>query len=106
MVKVIYHRNLNRVSVSGHALSGEKGHDLVCASVTALAYTLAAFVTNMGEARQVYNPKVEMKDGDALIVCDAPGKYKNGITLVFDAICGGFDLLAKQCPDNVSYEMR
>lgn len=106
MVKVIYHRQLNRVSVTGHALSGEKGHDLVCASATMLTYTLASFVSNMKEAGQVYNPKVELKEGDALICCDVPGKYKSSVMLVFDSICGGFDLLAKQCPDNVNFEIR
>lgn len=106
MVKVVYHRDLSRVSVQGHALSGEQGQDLVCASATTLVYTLASFVANMGEARQVYNPKVEMKEGDALICCDAPGRYKNSVTLVFDSICGGFDLLAKQYPENVNFEIR
>ena len=106
MVKVIYHRQLNRVSVTGHALSGEAGHDLVCASATALTYTLASFVANMKEAGQVYNPKTELKGGDALICCDVPGKYKSSVTLVFDAICGGFELLAKQYPDNIGYEVR
>ena len=67
MITVVYHRDLNRVSIEGHAQSGEVGHDLVCASVSTLAYTLAAFVLNMKDAKQVYNPKVELNDGDALI---------------------------------------
>ncbi len=105
MVKVIYHRDRNRVSVTGHAQSGEVGHDLVCASVTILVYTLASFVQNMKNAKQVYNPTAELKEGDALISCDPPTKYKNSVTLVFDSICGGFDILAKNYPDNVSFEM-
>lgn len=105
MVKVIYHRDRNRVSVTGHAQSGEVGHDLVCASVTTLVYTLASFVQNMKDAKQVYNPTAELKEGDALISCDPPTKYKNSVTLVFDSICGGFDILAKNYPDNVSFEI-
>ena len=105
MVKVIYHRDRNRVSVTGHAQSGEVGHDLVCASVSILVYTLASFVQNMKNAKQVYNPTAELKEGDALISCDPPTKYKNSVTLVFDSICGGFDILAKNCPDNISFEM-
>ena len=106
MVKVVYHRDLNRVTVEGHAMSAEKGQDLVCASASILLYTLASFVENMKEARQTYNPKVDLKEGDALICCDAPGRYKNSITLVFDAVCGGFELLARDYPDNISYEIR
>lgn len=105
MIKVIYHRDLNRVSVTGHAKSGEAGHDLVCASASILVYTLAAFVNNMRLAKQVYNPKAELKEGDAVISCEPPKKYKNSITLVFDSICGGFDILAKNYPDNISFEM-
>jgi uncharacterized protein YsxB (DUF464 family) len=106
MIKVVYHRDLNRVTVEGHAQSGEEGHDLVCASASILIYTLASFVENMKEARQVYNPKMELKEGDALISCDAPNKYKGSITLVFDTICGGFEILARDYPDNVTYEIR
>lgn len=105
MINVTYHRDLNRVTVEGHAKSGEVGHDLVCASASILVYTLASFVNNMRIAKQVYNPTAELKEGDALIYCDAPKKYKNSITLVFDSICGGFDILAKNYPDNISFEM-
>lgn len=104
MIKVIYDRDKTRVTIEGHAGSGEKGHDLVCASVSILAYTLASFVQNMKEAKQVYNPKTDLREGDALICCEPPSKYKNSVTLVFDSICGGFELLARNYPDNVSYE--
>jgi uncharacterized protein YsxB (DUF464 family) len=106
MIKIIYHRDKNRVSIEGHAESGEKGHDLVCASVSILAYTLASFVQNMKEAKQVYNPKTDLREGDALICCEPPSKYKNSVTLVFDSICGGFELLARNYPEYVSFEIR
>lgn len=106
MIKVIYHRHLNRVSVTGHANSGEKGHDLVCASASILAYTLAAFVNNMKNAEQVRNVKVQLNEGDALICCETPRKYKASVTLVFDSVCGGFDLLAKHYPEYISFEIR
>lgn len=105
MIRVIYHRDRNRVSVTGHAESGEAGHDLVCASASILCYTLASFVNNMKIAKQVYNPTTELKEGDALISCEPPNKYKNSVTLVFDSICGGFDILAKSNPDYISFEM-
>ena len=106
MIKVVYHRDLNRVEVQGHAMSGEVGHDLVCASASILVYTLASFVENMKNARQAYNPKTEVKEGHALIYCSPPNRYKGAVTLVFDSICGGFELLARDYPDNISYEIR
>lgn len=106
MIKVTYHRDLNRVSVVGHAQSGEVGHDLVCASASILVYTLASFVLNMKKAEKEYNPKVELKVGDALISCEPPNEYKDAVTLAYDTICVGFELLANSHPDNVSYEIR
>ena len=106
MVKVVYHRDLNRVTVEGHAKSGEAGHDLVCASASILAYTLASFVENMKDAGQVYNPTAELKEGDAVIYCSPPNKYRASVTLVFDSICAGFEILARDYPENISYEIR
>lgn len=106
MIKVTYHRDLNRVEVSGHANSGEIGHDLVCASASILCYTLASFVENMKEAGQVKYPSIIIKEGDTLISCDPPNKYKGSVTLVFDSICAGFEILARDYPDNISYEIR
>lgn len=105
MITVIYHRDLNRVSVEGHAQSGEAGHDLVCASASILAYTLAAFVDNMKSAGQSKYPTVELKEGYALISCNAPKRYKSSVTLAFDTVCAGFELLAKNYPDNISFEV-
>ena len=73
MISVTYCRNDNEVVVEGHANSGEKGHDLICASVS--------------------------------ILCDPHFTLKSSVTLVFDSICAGFELLAKNYPDNISYEI-
>ena len=67
MINIVYHRDKNRVAVDGHAHSGEVGHDLVCAAVSTLAYTLALFVGNMKSAGQVKYPTVELREGHALI---------------------------------------
>lgn len=106
MIKVVYHRDLNRVSVEGHAQSGEIGHDLVCASASTLTYALAAFVNNMKAAGQTRYPTIELNEGNALIACNTSNKYKNSVMIAFDAICGGFELLAQSYPENISYEIR
>lgn len=106
MITVVYHRDLNRVTVEGHAQSGEIGHDLVCASASILVHSLAAFVENMKAAGQTRYPTIELKEGASLIACNAPNKYKNAVMIAFDAICGGFELLARDYPENISYEIR
>lgn len=94
------------MTVEGHAQSGEVGHDLVCASASVLVWTLASFVANMQDAGQVSNPFLVVEEGNAWIEiqsCDP--KYRAAITLVFDSICAGFELLAQSYPDNISYEI-
>ena len=106
MIKVIYDRKHNSVTVEGHAQSGEVGHDLVCASASILAYTLASFVENMEEAGQVSYPFIVLEEGNVWIEVDPHYNLRPAITLVFDSICGGFELLARNYPDNISYEIR
>ena len=103
MIEVVYYRNYNRVTVNGHAQSGEAGHDLVCASASILAYTLAANVSNMADNGQVRNPVTALFDGTAEVSCTPRHNLKNSITLIFDSICVGFELLAQQYPENISY---
>ena len=105
MIKVTYHRHKNDVVVKGHADSGEIGHDLICASASILVCTLASFVENMKESGQVHEPIIVVEEGDAWISCDPPTHYKGSVTLVFDSICAGFELLARDYPNNISYEI-
>ena len=106
MITVLYHRDRTRVSIKGHAYSGEKGHDLVCASTSILAHTIAALVKNMEKEGHIKYPTIEITSGDALIHCNVPSKYKPTVTFAIDAICAGFELLAQSYPDNISYEIR
>ena len=106
MIQVVYYRKYNRLTMNGHAGAADPGHDLVCASASMLAYTLAINVANMADQGQVRQPITKLHDGDAEISCNPKSNLKNTVTLVFDAICAGFELLAHQYPENISYEIR
>ena len=106
MIQVVYYHDLNRVTVTGHAGSAEKGHDLVCASASMLAYTLAANVASMADAGQVSEPIMDMNEGDTVISCAPKSHLKAAVSLVFDAICVGFELLSGQHPEYISFEIR
>ena len=106
MISVVYHRDRHRVSVDGHAHSGDVGHDLVCASASILAHTLATLVSNMEKAGHTRYPTIEVEEGHALVSCEVAGRYNSTVTFAFDAICAGFDLLAQSYPENISYEIR
>ena len=106
MIEVIYHRTYHRLTIEGHAGSGEIGHDLVCASVSTLAYTLAENISHMEALGHLYSMNVCMDPGEAEIQCSPNTRYKSLVSLIFDSICAGFALLARDYPENISYEIR
>lgn len=106
MIQAVYYRKYNRLTVEGHACSAEPGHDLVCASASVLAYTLAANVASMAEHGQARRPIIENAPGKTEISCNPVSRYKSVVALVFDSVCVGFELLAHDYPENISYEIR
>ena len=106
MIQATYYRKYNRLTVTGHAGSAEPGHDLVCASASMLAYTLAANVANMVDNGQVRQPIIKNNEGDTEISCSPRHNLKASVTLVFDSICVGYELLAHDYPEYISYEIR
>ena len=105
MIHVTYHRKFNRVTIEGHAGSGPEGHDLVCASVSALALTLAGNVSYMEAQEAVWDVIIKLEEGNAEIQCTAYRRYKDSVAQVFRAICVGFELLATKYPENISYQV-
>ena len=104
MVRIVYRRDEHSVRIYGHAGSGEAGHDLVCAAVSILAYTLAAFVANMEKDGTAIGSTARLRSGEAEIAC-TPTKGKSGeVTRGMDALCEGFAILAEEFPANVTYE--
>lgn len=106
MITVVYHRSYNRVTVSGHAHSDEKGRDLVCAAVSALAYTLAANVDSLVSQGNAREPVIELREGWAQIQCNPKHNMKAVATLVFDTVCTGFEVLAMRYPEYVCFQPR
>ena len=106
MIEVIYHREHNRLTVKGHAHSNEYGRDLVCAGVSALALTLAANVGNMATKDYVTACTTRLEPGDAEISCNPRTRYRDSVKQVFMSVCVGFEILADQYPDYISYSVR
>lgn len=105
MIEVTYHREYGRVTIEGHANSGDPGHDLVCAGVSALAYTLAANVGNLEARGMVRRPTVVLEPGKAEIEAKPKPSHKATAALIFQSVCVGFEVLADSYPDYVSYEI-
>jgi len=106
MIEVTYWKDRHRVRITGHAHSGEEGKDLVCAGASTLAVTLGAnvrFLNEKGYARDII---VELEKGDALIQCSPLRKYSQSVGQIFRSVCVGFEMLAAQYPEYISYEVR
>lgn len=106
MIEVIYYREHNRLTVTGHAHSNEYGKDLVCAAASTLALTLAANVGNMANKGYVHNPVTKLEEGNAEISCTPRTKYRDSVKQVFMSVCVGFEILADQYKDYISYCVR
>lgn len=106
MIEVIYWREHNRVTITGHARSDEYGKDLVCAAVSALALTLAANVRYLAAKDHVTACTVRLDPGDAEISCCPRTRYSRSVRQVMMSVCVGFEVLAEQYPGYISYAVR
>ena len=105
MIKAIYYRKYNRLTIEGHAHSGEPGKDLVCAGASTLAYTLAANVANLSDNGHVRDVTMRLEPGDTEIGCMVRNGSKAVVGRIFESICVGFEILAKDYPQYISYEI-
>lgn len=105
MIQVTYDRKHHRVVAKGHAGSGPKGHDLVCAAVSALVMTLGANVADLATDGKVHRHILQLEPGDCFISCIPNGKIKPVVSLIYDAVCTGFQLLETLYPQHIHYNM-
>ena len=92
-----------RLIVEGHAGSDVKGHDLVCASASILAYTVAQMVKTMEHHGDLEGkPCIELNDGDASIIfrCKNDDLYAEA-RHTFLVAETGYSLLAHNFPQYV-----
>ena len=93
--------------VKGHAGQNVVGHDIVCASASILAYTLAQNI-KMAQERNLfkYSPKIKLKEGDSIITCRARDEEAyTEILHTYLVIQTGYQLLAHNYPHYVAVNM-
>lgn len=105
MIEINYHRGYHRITVRGHAGSAEEGKDLVCAAVSTLVLTAAANVRSMEEKGCTYSTAVTVDKGDAEIEVNPKAYFRLSIMQILDAICAGFEVLSREYPEYVRYEV-
>ena len=94
-----------KVIIQGHAMSDDPGRDLVCAGASALAYTIAANVSMAQNAEMVKDVVIRLNPGDAEISCKPRKKHREIMDTVYNTVCVGFALMARDNPNYISYEI-
>lgn len=94
------------LSVKGHAMQALKGNDIICASASILAYTVAQNV-QMAEERGLlkYSPTLKLREGNSIITCRAKDDDSYTELLhTYLVVQSGYQLLAHNYPQNVAVE--
>ena len=93
------------MTLSGHSGAAPKGEDLICASATMMAYTVAQAIQFMYEQdKLVKKPKIHITDGAATIIA-TPKEDAMAETLhTFWVAQAGIHVLAHNYPQNVRLE--
>ena len=100
MIKARMYWSRMRIEISGHAGYEEKGRDIVCAGVSALAYALAAALE---EAKKRGRTAAEMKEseGEIQIWADPEMGSLNEIKAYFRMCVKGIRLMQEEYPKHV-----
>ncbi len=94
------------MTLKGHAGQAEHGKDIVCASASILAYTVAQIVKAMDHHGDLLgSPTILLDEGDAMISCQCRDPEDFGeLVHTFFVASVGYSLLAHNYPEYVSLE--
>lgn len=90
------------LSIEGHAGAAEEGHDIVCSSVSILAYTLAQYVTECFEKGYLkQEPTIILEKGRGSVTSAPKEEYYDDIRQGYAFAKIGLDLLSHNYPQYV-----
>lgn len=86
----------------GHAGSGEPGHDLICAGVSALVLALREELLHLEELGALRLDTLRLEPGDAEIRWDPVPGREEAVETAFDTVIRGLRLLERLFGDYVA----
>lgn len=104
MLKVTFEKDEMELTLKlqGHAGQADLGHDIVCASCSILAYTVAQFIKNAEAVGDLQEPPViRLESGDAVISCTPNNATYCTILGIYLFAEVGFKLIAHNFPQFV-----
>ena len=110
MVKVRFDKSEDGKSliltVKGHADQAEIGHDIVCASVSILTYTIAKVVEDLQNGGKLKKrPTIRLESGDAVVTCKPNKAYFSEAFHAFSVVQTGYSLLHHSYPQFVDIKL-
>lgn len=110
MIKVSFSRDEGSKSITlkvdGHAGQANVGQDIVCASASILAYTVAQtlkYIYAQGGLKK--KPHLKLGSGNALITCQPKDDYFGEVLQTYFVAEVGYNLLAHNYPQYVELTM-
>ncbi|MGN1419214.1 MAG: ribosomal-processing cysteine protease Prp [Acutalibacteraceae bacterium] len=102
MIKVTYRPKKHQLKITGHANSAEKGHDLICASVSMIFYNLCQMLLEYDQEKAfAVKPKMGYTSGSAYVEVTPRDEYEAWIEHDFLYACTGIRLLEAKYPEYV-----
>lgn len=91
MITVTYNKADCELTIKGHAGAGEYGHDLVCAAMSALWYTI----------RKAAQSRVDSAIYEAPGDSEARLKPTHEAHIIMDTVVNGIECIAEEFPENI-----
>lgn len=104
MINITFRPKTLELEVCGHAEYAEKGKDIVCASVSALFYTLGESLVESLSMLADW-PVFHEEEGRGYIRCTPKEEYEGNISRTYWTILVGLQMIAEHYPENVSFNV-
>ena len=104
MLKLTFEQKENKLTLKlkGHAGQADIGHDIVCASASILAYTVAQFVKEAEVSGYLKaSAEIKLESGDSFISCEPVDDMLIDMQNVYLFAEKGYHLLAHNYPQFV-----
>ena len=104
MIKVAFTETPQKLSLrlEGHAGYAEQGKDIVCASASILAYTVAQYVMEAEHNGDLASqPEIKLELGDTLISCEPKENIQRAMQDMFSFAKMGYIVLEYNYPQYV-----
>lgn len=109
MISASFKRDKDRQCVSmtltGHARQDNSGRDIVCASASILAYTLAQTLKYIQSQGGIHKLRIKLNSGDAKITCYPTEEYYDVVLHTYFTTEVGMSLLEHNYPEYVELSM-